>query len=520
MDKFAQRRGILNKLHEAFSPSGNAAENFFNPEFKKVMEALRKQDDTIRSIVAGEKIGDGDPGEDRTHLKQLLKSAKSNLARREYLLAASDLGRFHAKAFEVSKAIEGLNSNVDEVHEQFLFKHLDDKDNEKPEEYEKRMQQRKYLQNLRERLASERQAEIVKQAGIMDFFVNVGTQRGRALAMWEKRYPEKTKALKQATAVQIDASQKFLDLVLSQLKEMAKARASRNVDTYMNLAKKISDKYSAYDTGFKKFYNDQIKGFLEKMFPKEMAKEEAKLTDKVEFPSKETSPDSFSPGHEPTPPSSYGNPGSAKVDPESVESFSPAPASSYGDPASAKSHKPSSDIVSFEPTPPSSYDPGSGGGKHQIVVDPGANSVHNTMMSPGVQLPSNKAPKVDPLWNLSPITRSFSENPANSNNKAHNTLMGVAPPANPPVLNPTPSHSGVQPAMSREDIMRSIERQHGIVDEPVSYAHTSFYESLESLAGESPIILKKFISKYAASIQHTDPVTAIKLLKVASRIKG
>ena len=106
MQKTAQKRGLLDKLIENSginNISGIAAEKFFNPEFKEVMETLRKKDDTIRSIVAGEIIGDGDPGEGPTALKKLLKNAKSNIARREYMSATADLGWFHKKISDISK---------------------------------------------------------------------------------------------------------------------------------------------------------------------------------------------------------------------------------------------------------------------------------------------------------------------------------------------------------------------------------------------------------------------------------
>jgi hypothetical protein len=51
-------------------------------------------------------------------------------------------------------------------------------------------------------------------------------------------------------------------------------------------------------------------------------------------------------------------------------------------------------------------------------------------------------------------------------------------------------------------------------------AHQKFYRSLESMQGEDPIILAKFISKYAKSIQKTDLATAVQLFKIAKNIKG
>jgi hypothetical protein len=89
-------------------------------------------------------------------------------------------------------------------------------------------------------------------------------------------------------------------------------------------------------------------------------------------------------------------------------------------------------------------------------------------------------------------------------------MAGVAPPANPP---PT---SGVPPTRMSPQEMRSFEAEHGVTSE----AHQKFYHALETLSGESPLLLASFISKYARKIQETDPATSIKLLQIVKRIKG
>lgn len=51
-------------------------------------------------------------------------------------------------------------------------------------------------------------------------------------------------------------------------------------------------------------------------------------------------------------------------------------------------------------------------------------------------------------------------------------------------------------------------------------AHRKFLNSLESLAGESPIILCAYIKKYAKVIEESDPESSIKLFQIANSIKG
>jgi hypothetical protein len=50
--------------------------------------------------------------------------------------------------------------------------------------------------------------------------------------------------------------------------------------------------------------------------------------------------------------------------------------------------------------------------------------------------------------------------------------------------------------------------------------HAQFYQSLETMAEESPSVLASHIIRYARSILNSDLETSIKLLKIASNIKG
>lgn len=232
--------------------SGIAAEKFFNPEFQRVMESLREKDNTIRSIIAGKEIDGGDPGPDPISLKEVLKAAKSGFNRREYMTAVANLGKFHKKLSDVAQIINHLILDVDKVHHEFLFKDLDE-------------EHKKQLLDLKSRLASQQKEALVKEASIMDFFYNIGTKRGRALAAWEKRYPKQIGKLKKDTANLLVRSEGTLGQVLESLKEMAGARAVRNVDNYIKATDKIVKSYQNYHKLFQDYYNSNIKGFLEKV---------------------------------------------------------------------------------------------------------------------------------------------------------------------------------------------------------------------------------------------------------------
>ena len=252
MDKTAQKRSLLNKLHEMANIPARSAENFFKPELKRIMNSLISVDDVVRSTLTGEKIGKASP-EDPVSAKDLLKEAKSFINRREYLSAAADLGRFHKKMQDVSNVLEKLEVDVNSIHHQFLFNKLPGK-------------HREQLEEMRTRLASERLTYFTKEAGITDFFRNIGTPRGRALAAWEKRYPQVVGKIRDGAVAQLESSQELLNDALAQLKVMASARAARNIDVYISAGKELSRQFKKYDSGkhgFRGYYNEVIKPYLD-----------------------------------------------------------------------------------------------------------------------------------------------------------------------------------------------------------------------------------------------------------------
>jgi hypothetical protein len=262
MEKQAQKRSLMNKIKEYTNLGGLAAEKapvLNNPGFKELMDQLREVDDEIRSILTGQAIGSASAPDDTASLKELLKGSKSNLNRREYMTAISLMGRFHSKLQAVVNIISGYNANVSGLHEKFLLEDLDD-------------DVVTHLRSLQDRFSpkkANRQVDLQKEAGIMDFFVNIGTERGRALSAWEKRYPEKIKALKTATQKLVDKSEDVFGKVISFLKEMANFRAERMIDNYIKEANKIVTVYTPYDNLFKNYYDEYVKGFLDKLPKKE-----------------------------------------------------------------------------------------------------------------------------------------------------------------------------------------------------------------------------------------------------------
>jgi len=253
MFKTAQKRSILNRIREKVNMGGEALEQIFSPdsEFLKVMNDLREKDNLVRAIITAKDIdGTSPPTNIDRSLKEILKSAKSNLNRREYMRAIADLGIFHKNMAEAVINLRSFSNNIDKVHEQFLFSGLDEGTENN-------------LHDLKKRFASKRFTSIRKESGIMDFFSNLTTERGRALAAWEKKYPKKIRELRVKTNELLNKSESLFDNVVSILKKMATARATRKVDEYIKEASKIIAMYNSYDVFFKNYYTSQVKGFIE-----------------------------------------------------------------------------------------------------------------------------------------------------------------------------------------------------------------------------------------------------------------
>jgi hypothetical protein len=462
MQKTAQKRSILNKLREMSNVSGIAAENFFSPQFQEVMENLRTIDANIRSIATGQQIegADPDPGQtgDTTSLKDLLKSAKSNFNRREYMTAVAELGRFHKKFFDITVQIKNLHNKVDQVHHKFLFQDLDE-------------DHKKELKNLKTRFSAEQRLAIIKEASVMDFFYNIGTKRGRALAFYEKRYPKQISRLKKDTANLLAKSEGLLGQLLSSLKEMASARATRNVDKYMGAANKVERTYDNYDKTFKDYYTTNIKGFLEVVFPTEEKPEAA-----TDVSPTGTADNSKQPTIHPEP-SEYGT-----SDPESIPI-------DLTNPKFPKDPNMPTNIGPTIPPPPDTVremSPPSGMETSPPTIPPGIET------SPPTVPLAQKGPV---QWKTPAKGQRAQDIPAILPSKSTMTNMPipVPTPTIPDVLAPSPSKNS---------------------------SHYDFIRSLESLSNEDPIILSSYIKKYANAIQNKDPEVAIKLLQIVKSIKA
>jgi hypothetical protein len=447
MQKTAQKRHPLKKLLEYGNISGRAAEKFFNPQFKEVMDSIRLVDGNVRSIATGKSVDDGEPGDDSSSMKDLLKSAKTNLNRNEYMTAVGLLGRFHKKAADIVAEFKKLNTTVDKVHHQFLFEKMDDKGKDET---------LKHLRDLQKRLAEAEQLGLVKESSISDFLHNLINERGRSLKFYEKRFPKEARALKSSTGKLLTSSENLYNQIITSLKEMATARAMRNVDAYVKSFEKINSKYSGYDAQFKEYYNTNVKKweqYFQENTPAVETKPDANLG-KQEIPDLDL-PAPKAPGVSPTGPTT------------------PAPAA------------------------PGVFDPENFGNL-------GFPRVPSNL---GPPVPITPPPDTDP--NMSPPPDEF--------HRPTPTMMGVAPQANkqqtigykPLSIIPKPPGAPGNPGASVP-----------VEGLPPFRAHSRFVESLQSLSQEEPRVLAAYIKKYAQSIQEKDLATAIKLFALVKQITG
>jgi hypothetical protein len=243
MEITAQQRKWPTKLREKVNLKGKLLEQF-SPEFRELMDTLRDVDDKVR--------------EEATDLKDLLKVAKTNLNRREYMTAASYVGRFHEKMEKIYQELARLGNVVDVKHHDFLFGGLE------PEHLEylttkmsPKMELYKKLQDLGKK------ASIEKEAGITDWWHNITTDRGRTLGAWEKRFPKYARELKNQTEALITKSEAFYALLINSLKVMASYRATRKLEDYLKTVSKLKERFRSYHTAFANYYNTQVKRFVE-----------------------------------------------------------------------------------------------------------------------------------------------------------------------------------------------------------------------------------------------------------------
>lgn len=254
MDKVAQERGLLNKLREKSNITGKILESL-NPEFQEMMEKLRATDTKIREQAAD--------------VKSNVRAAKSHLNRRDYLSAASNISAFHEKGRFVSSILKKFIDGVDMKHYKFLLDQFDDEQKEQLFGYDpnKELEIEDDVAPVSDQVIT---AALEKQAGLSDWWFkmtdpladlahNLTSDRAHAMRALEKRFSISfLKDLKANTAVMVQRTQRFSQEMLTLFKRLATALAKRNVDQYVEVAKRFISRFAGYHQQYLKYYEKSI----------------------------------------------------------------------------------------------------------------------------------------------------------------------------------------------------------------------------------------------------------------------
>lgn len=251
MDKVAQERGFANKLREKVDLTGKVLERI-NPEFADMMENLRATDSRIRTYA--------------TDVKNLVRSAKSSLNRRDYLSAATSIAAFHERCRYISAELDRFIKSVDLKHYGFLLDQFDDE--QKNQLFGYNPDKELNLGEINEVFDGK-----VAEAGLMDTWFgitdpladlahNLTDERAKAMRGIEKRFSISfLKDLKNNTSIMVARTEKFLSFLLAVFKRLAVAIARRNVDQYVQTGKAFISKFSGnggYHQKFSEYYNKSI----------------------------------------------------------------------------------------------------------------------------------------------------------------------------------------------------------------------------------------------------------------------
>ncbi|CAB4197094.1 hypothetical protein UFOVP1290_614 [uncultured Caudovirales phage] len=528
-------RGFFNKLREGLDFSGMAQEKLFNPEFQDIMNKLRDDtDDPIRSIITGEQIGTSSLSTDGKSLKNILADAKSNINKLEYMMAISSLALFHEKMSDVVKILKSFTYNVDKVHEKFLFGGLDEEN-------------KKRLQSLKTRFAKS-EYDLVKSAkmqfnsDILDFLTTYTTEKGRALRSWEKKHPKEIGKIRDATSALLKSSEQLLSRTLPLLKEMASARATRNPDKYVECTTRFIKFYDSYNDTFKKYYVDNIKRFEPVLHKIEQITESSASPQASASVSRLSDADRERIGAGLTLDSSV----VGQEQPKTLQQQLDAAKQQHIAAITAFRANPSDDklkqnaetatqlVQSLEaqiaasrtetvPTAPASTAPEAPATAEVVPAAAGSAEVleslqeelNNAIRAAKAANEADGSRMVGSAANRRAI--SLNKIVAELRKKLKEAEAGVAATKTAELK----EFLGEPEVQSRRGILVAPPVEIGSILPPSrrTQSHANFYNSLQKMASESPVILALYINKYAKSIKESDPKTAIKLFKIASSIE-
>jgi len=256
MHKRAQKRTRRSKFWEAVYLPGKGLE-LIHPEFRKIMDDMRKTDKLIRDMV--------DP------VKPLVRSMRSHLRRRDYLGAAVYIADFHARMRHAMHFLDKFINSMVSGEKEFLLRRFKHPSKEKLFQYNPKAT----LEDVKR--AEELYGQLLKEAGIFDKIKDVGTYtsdlftnmfgpESSARRLMEKRFSSSfLKEMKEATSDLVNAAEEFMNKLLTSLDKMESGVSNRNVDLYKEHAKELISEFK----NFHKLYVSYDKKFLQPLKEKQ-----------------------------------------------------------------------------------------------------------------------------------------------------------------------------------------------------------------------------------------------------------
>lgn len=274
MEKKSQDRSIWNKyitepLNETFS---DRAKKFVSPKYEDTLNELIQTDDSIR--------------EEAVELKSLIKSARSNFSRREYILCVVDLGKFHEHLDNIINTLKEFRNHLTGEHEEFLFEGLE------PDQLE-------YLsENLHNRFT--KNPKLNRLAEKTENFTIIAQDRSKGLKLLEKGFGKDLKDFKKATESLLNKSEGIFTKFISAFRNLDRGRSKRDLSLYDVTASRLLKDYEVYNILFKSYYVKHILPFINNQKQRK-ALEEAKMNEQIDAVRKLQAPQ---PSQSPAAPSS------------------------------------------------------------------------------------------------------------------------------------------------------------------------------------------------------------------------
>jgi hypothetical protein len=482
------QRTIWNKMREGIG--------WDSEEYEAANQKMRDADDHVRAIVTAQTNGTFD-SENTKSLKDILKSARSNFNIKEYAKSIGDLAIFHKSMTDILNILNGFDNELSKEHRNFLLSTVNPNSPDYDPEYAK------YIHDLRKRMEAANpptekksyyNANLVKEAGIKDFMYRF-TDRGRELAAWENRYPKRVKELKRKTLVMLDVSDKTLSIVFNALKEMSRHRSTRKIDDWYDAAKKIMTSANVYHQKFIEYYNLNIQQLLgsQEFLTAIKSEKETLNVDKQQEVLENTvkSPAEFIDPNIVMPNSDISPQVRGRIRPSITENLS-----------DVSSVDPIVNVVEpvVSPTEQKSVEPINP--IQQAPVEPAVKPVQQVLTEPVKPTVKPAEPAVKPA---EPIV-----------NPVEPTVKPVEPVVESTVKPAKPSVKPEQKPTGRPAVTPPTAAQMAMWKKK---SHVKFIKSLESLSNEHPIVLAKYIVKYANSIKESDSETYNELVNIVKSIE-